>query len=342
MDISPRALGMAGSFAALADDVYSMNYNPGGLGQLYVPEVSAMYLSGFEDSKLNYIGIGSPLPFLGMSKTAKPVAGLSLAFSGSGDFTHRVINPDGTITSRNLKAESDTVLTFSYGEKFYSGEVNLEGYMAKLDQFFGASVKYVKSELLGYSGKAVAFDAGYLVIEPNLGLSLGASVSNVGGGIKYISEKNPLPVIFRTGISYQKPTIMDQTLILAVGGDIYANESVSTLKCGLEYHFQEILNLRLGYKLKDDNKGLTMGLGVQHEGFSMDFGMTLSNEVFNTTQIAVSYKFANFKIKEYKRQKRFKEPEKKESEQIKKPSRTEQQRRKEPEKKKKEEFFWIY
>ena len=46
-DISPRAMGMGGAFSAIADDVYSMNYNPAGLGQLYMPEASAMYLSGF-------------------------------------------------------------------------------------------------------------------------------------------------------------------------------------------------------------------------------------------------------------------------------------------------------
>ena len=39
-DMSPRAAGMGGAFTAGADDIYTAEYNPAGLGRLYVPEAS--------------------------------------------------------------------------------------------------------------------------------------------------------------------------------------------------------------------------------------------------------------------------------------------------------------
>ncbi len=344
-DMSPRAAGMGGAFVAVADDIYSMDYNPAGLGQLYIPEASAMHLSGFDDSTVQHLSYGMPLPFIGFAGLQKPGAGLSLMMSGAGSLNYQRINSDGSIFSKSYDAQKDLALSFGYGEKVYSGEVKLQGYNAKLEQYLGMNVKYIKSTMLEtYSASALALDAGWLIMEPNLGLSFGASVANFGGGLKYVSEVTPLPSIVRLGLAYQRPTVMDQSVLLAVEGDFYTKEAQRSLRLGMEYHFQSIFNLRAGYRAAEDNKGLTMGLGVHYEDMSLDFAMGMGNAVYNASQVAFSYKFTGITVKEYRRKTNYREPEPEKrapavkTRQQSKPSRKPDA----PEKKKDSDFFWIY
>ncbi|MEA3307474.1 MAG: PorV/PorQ family protein [Elusimicrobiota bacterium] len=339
-DISPRALGMGGSFVAVADGIYNVTYNPAGMGQLYLPEVSAMHLSGFSDTKTQFVAIGAPLPFLGLSGIGKPGIAFSALFESDGDFVFRSIDPNnGSIYTKKMEAEKNTVLSLSYGEKVFDEDVNIEGYNAAITQYMGLSVKYLKSRLLDtYSAASFLFDAGYLITETNIGLSLGASISNMGGKLKYVSKEESLPTILRLGASYFKPTLKDQTLLFSLEGDIYTNEKLKALKFGLEYHFQKVFNLRMGYKAMTENNGLTMGVGFFHEGIELDFGMSVSNDVFNTSQISLTYKFRNFKGYKPAKKREYYAPQKKRK--PKKP----RKKRVDPRKKKSKDsdFFWIY
>ncbi|MDA8216754.1 MAG: PorV/PorQ family protein [Dehalococcoidales bacterium] len=350
-DMSPRAAGMGGAFVAVADDIYAMNYNPAGLGQLYIPEATAMYLSGFDDSKLNYLAYGMPLPFIGLAGLEKPGAGISLMLSDAGKFNYRYINPDGSVFSHTFDAQKDLALSFGYGEKVYSDEVNLEGYKAKIEQYLGMNVKYIRSTLLEdkQPPSTLAFDAGWLMMEPNLGVSLAASIANYGGGLKYGSETTKLPGILRLGASWQKPTVMDQSLLLAAEGDFYTAEALKSIRFGLEYQFEKIFSLRTGYKAEEDNKGMTMGLGVRYENFSLDFGLSLGGEVYNASQVSFSYTFSGWRSGELvKKPRQYKdarsEPGRKAQPARRVRAEPEKRRKAEPEKpqKKDSDFFWIY
>ena len=344
-DISPRAMGMGGSFAAVADDIYAINYNPAGLAQLYVPEASAMYMAGFEDSRLQYLAFGMPMPFLGVGGISKPAMAASVIFSGAGRFTWRTINGDGSVSSRGVDAQTDRIFTLGYGEKVYSSEVNLDGYKAKIEHYLGISAKYVSSKMLQrYSGSALAFDAGWLMMEPNLGLTLGAGFSNYSTGIKYVSEREKLPAIFRVGMSWQRPTVMDQSFLLAVESDFYAGEDQKSLRLGLEYNFQKIFKARVGYKglkvpgFRDDNRGATVGIGVHYNDVSFDFGAAYGNQVFNTSQMSLSYRFTGFVNTAYKRKVKYKEPPPEQE----KPAYKPRPQQPPPDKKRKDsDFFWV-
>lgn len=341
-DMSPRAFGMGGAYVAVSDDIYSTNYNPAGLGQIYFPEASAMYLAGFDDSALQYLAFGLPLPIQGLAGMDKPGLGISAIFSDSGKFVYTPENDAGRPLT--MDAESTRVLALSYGEKVYSNEVNIEGYNAKIEQYLGLSVKYIGSELLEtYSASAVAFDGGWMLRESNLGLTLGASLSNFGSGLKYLKETTPLPSILRLGISYQRPTVMSQSVLLALEYDAYMNESLKSLRAGLEYHFQEVFNFRLGYKALEDNGGPTVGLGIHYENFALDVGMSMGGEVFNTTQVAFAYKFTGWRTAEQIKKSKYRFQD----EAAPKPSKAAKPAAKEPVKpvkspKKDTDFFWIY
>jgi hypothetical protein len=338
-DLSPRAAGMGGAFVAVADDAYGPGYNPAGLGQLYMPEASAMYFSGFDDSSLQHLSFVMPLPIQGLAGLDKPGLGVSALFSDSGSFLYSPIDSAGNVNSVSMDAENTRVIALSYGEKVYSGEVNLEGYKANLEQYLGLSVKYIGSEMLEtYSASAVAFDGGWLIKEPNLGLAFGASLHNFGSGVKYYQETTPLPSILRLGASYQRPTVMSQSLLLSLEGDLYLQEKLKSFRAGLEYHFQEMFNFRLGYRGGEDNSGAALGLGIHYESFALDFAMSLGGAVYNTTQVAFSYKFSAWRTAEIKKKARQYQqrpaPVKKAAPAVKQPAK--------PQPKKDNDFFWIY
>jgi hypothetical protein len=148
-----------------------------------------------------------------------------------------------------------------------------------------------------------------LIREPNLGLGFGASISNYGPGLKYYKETDPLPTILRLGLAYQGPTILDQSILLALESDIYTTESLKSLRGGLEYAFRKLFYFRLGYKALEDNYGTTMGLGLRSKSFSLDYA-TSFNEVFNTSQVALSYRFPGVNKRAYKNKSRYRDQEK--------------------------------
>ena len=346
-DLSPRALGMGGAFVAVADDAYAASYNPAGLGQLYLPEAAAMYQAGFEDSTLQNLSFGLPLPIEGFAGFDKPGLGVSAMFSDSGRFTYNPIDPNGNVNTVSMNAERTRVLGVSYGEKVFAGDVNLEGYNAKIEQYLGLSVKYVGSELLEtYSASALAFDGGWLLRETDLGLNFGASISNFGGSLKYYKEDTPLPAILRLGFSYQRPTVLSQSLLLSGEADLYMNEKLKSLRGGLEYNFQEYFDLRLGYRAAEDNKGPAVGLGVRYENFALDVGMTLAGAVYNTSQVAFSYKFSGWRTGEYLRKKQqYRGPQPEETRPAAKQDRgpaKKDQGKPAAKPKKDSDFFWIY
>ncbi len=304
-DMSPRAAGMGGAFVAVADDVYSMNYNPAGLARLYNPEVSAMYLAGFDDSTLSHFAFGMPLPFLGMAGLEKSGFGMSLMLSDAGKFDYNGILPDGSVVSKSYAAQKDLALAFGYGEKVYSDDRNA------VDQYLGANIKYIRSTLLedDTPPSAVAVDAGWLLTKSDIGVSVGASLANFGSGLKYGSEITKLPSTIRLGAAYQHTTVRDQAILLSLEGDSYVNEAQKSLRFGLEYQFQSIFKLRLGYRGVEDNKGFTMGFGLNYGDLALDMSLGLANAVYNASQVALSYKFSGVTAAKYTKTNSYRDPE---------------------------------
>ena len=310
-DISPRAMSMGGGFAAVADDIYAVQYNPAGLGQLADLTASAMYYSGFEDSRLQHLAVGAPVPVRGLGGLDGPVVALSALFTQNGSFTLRTLNADDTVTEGNaVNAESNRMLALSYGEKIYSGGIKAGKYSGILEQYIGLSAKYLSSTLLEeYSASGFALDAGWLVKETELGLAFGLSLANYGSTLKYLKDGDRVSSTARAGLAWQGPTVRDHTLLLTHEYALYTGEGLAGMRTGLEYSFEKMFSLRLGYKacsalglfmlekcdLKDGNGGASLGLGARHEGFAVDFGISLANDVFNTKQISVTYRFSGWK-----------------------------------------------
>jgi hypothetical protein len=309
-DLSPRAMGMGGAFAAVADDSLSASYNPAGLGQIYVPEAAALYLSGFEDNTLSNFSYVMPLPLRGLAGLSAPAVGIGVLMADAGNFTLRTIGPGGAVTEAGYDAQKDLAVSFSYGEKVAQETMKAGKTELQVSHYLGGTAKYLRSTMLGeYTATGFAFDFGWLAMEPNLGLTAAVSLSNFGAGLKYISETTPLPSILRVGASWQRPTVMDQSLLLGAELDSYTAESGRSLRLGAEYRFERLFSLRLGYRGMDDNPSFTIGFGVRFEDAALDFATTAAGEVYNTSQVSFSYKFSGLKVKRPEKKTIFKDPE---------------------------------
>ncbi|MEW5951692.1 MAG: PorV/PorQ family protein [Elusimicrobiota bacterium] len=305
-DISPLAMGMGGAYAAAGEGALSAYYNPAAVGNLQNPDVSFSYSGGFDKASVNFLAFATPLPYKGFAQLDKGVAAFSFHQSSLGDFTYRYIASDGSIFSKKFDAEKNMIFSLSYAEKAAEGETVIDKHKIFLEHYMGVTVKYVKSVLLEeYSAGTPAFDAGYKIVEPEKGLMFGLSVSNLGGKIKYVKESYPLPTVLRAAFAVRTNPTMDHNVLFTAEYDRFTQDNLASAKIGVEYHLQKILNFRAGYRMIEENKGFTLGLGFFLDNVSADFSTSML-DVYSYSAFSLSYRFSSVEIKEKKKVKKIK------------------------------------
>jgi hypothetical protein len=182
----------------------------------------------------------------------------------------------------------------------------------------GGALRYIHSNLTGYlstnafdasPGNSVAVDLGFYYTKPytwkNSSLSLGATITNLGGKISYSDQNNSdfLPTNLRIGGAYKLEVgpmntftfLLDFNKLMvpsvketpppsmlsgvfgsfsdAPGGFSEEMREITT-SFGVEYWYNDTFAGRLGYfyeaKDKGDRKYLTFGVGARVEKFGLD------------------------------------------------------------------------
>jgi hypothetical protein len=182
----------------------------------------------------------------------------------------------------------------------------------------GGALRYIHSNLTGYlstnafdasPGNSVAVDLGFYYTKPytwkNSSLSLGATITNLGGKISYSDQNNSdfLPTNLRFGAAYKMEVgplntftfLLDFNKLMvpsvketpppsmlsgvlgsfsdAPGGFSEEMREITT-SFGVEYWYNETFAGRLGYFYesadKGDRKYLTFGVGAKVEKFGLD------------------------------------------------------------------------
>lgn len=314
-DISAEAISLSGSNSVTSTDIFALNYNPAGISNISDYQIGISYSNGFEDSKYSFLGFSLPLKQKVLSEFSYPTLAFSIYTADLGDMTYRKINNDGSVSEERISTEKDIILTIGYGEKVYreKGIYLWEGMKSDFESSIGIGIKFINSKLLGYSANTMAVDAGYFATLKDVGIDFGVSLLNTIGKIKYIDEKNNLPSILKAGISYSKPTIMEQKLKLSLEYDNYLTDNKSSLKTGLEYEIEDIFAFRAGYRFIEDNKGLSIGVGLFTRNINFDIA-TVFYDVYKYTSFSIKYSFGQNqqdKTEDSKPLKKLKEKEKK-------------------------------
>jgi hypothetical protein len=266
-----RTPAMGGAGVALADDATSLYYNPSAMTQVKSQSVVLMHTAYLDSS---YFSQGAYVRNMGNKGSFG--ANVHYFSAGSIDSLDKDNNPTGSITP------NDMAVTVGYSRLV--GPVSV-----------GAGVKYVKSELVD-SASTWALDLGVLS-QPFLRdrLRLGGSVSNLGGTLKYETEKEDLPLVIKAGAAYN----LSDRLAIALDGAFPKREDAYAMG-GVEYEMPVAKDWsaagRLGYNTGTAGDvsgltGVTFGAGLKRKGLGIDYSLVPQGDLGMTHWISLKFDF---------------------------------------------------
>ncbi|HDP98177.1 MAG TPA: PorV/PorQ family protein [bacterium] len=302
--VGARAIGMGGSFVALANDVSSLYWNPAGMTKVgSTGGVNFSYTNWLADTKFNYAAVVVDIATVGRF-------GLHFTSLSMPDMEVRTeFEPEGT------------------GE-FFSAldlEMGLSYARAITDRFsLGFTAKYIREQIWHMSASSIAFDVGILFQTDFDWLVLGVSVSNFGPKMQFVgkdvfinydftpdqwgdnenifanlqTDKWDLPLLFRFGLSIELWN-NDASQFITTLEARHPNDNTESLSLGFEYGFLKRFFLRGGYQAlfeAESERGLTFGLGVVYylsrsNPLHFDYAYADWNRLNNVHRFSIELKF---------------------------------------------------
>ncbi|MFA6094059.1 MAG: PorV/PorQ family protein [Elusimicrobiota bacterium] len=271
----PEAMG--GAYTALADDVNALYYNPGGLSILGKREVGFTHTQWLMDTTFDFFGFAQPLK--------AGTLGLSVARLGSGTFEGRDENRRGT----SGFTASDTAFTLGFGRMF-------NGLSRYGDTGFGMNVKYLESSIGSDKASTFAADFGAVHKLDSLPMSLGISVLNMGQGMKFLDQRDPLPLSISVGGAYR----LAGAFSIALDVRQEPNDGSVDVGMGTEYSIMQGFALRAGYASQAARTstgggsplgGLGGGFGLKIRNYRADYTFTPFGELGNVQRLSLGARF---------------------------------------------------
>lgn len=228
----------------------SFHYNPAAPSNLAAPQISFMGQKGIADDLYGSLFYGHPTVLGSFS--------LGAVYYSLGDI--QLVNTSNVSTTVN--AEKDYALSLNYAEEFF-GALGT-----------GITIKYLNSKLVdAVSATSFAFDVGIKSRLENDRLALGFSVLNIGSDLKYLDAPEPLPLTVRLGGSYRLNFQDAGRAILAL--DLVKERENDFKKfIGADYIWNELISVRGGYKIGQEEGNLSAGFGFVTAGFTIDYAIT--------------------------------------------------------------------
>jgi long-subunit fatty acid transport protein len=260
-----RSVALGEAYTGYADDAGVLEYNPAGLCNVFAKEAWISYLSYFGNSSFQSFSV------------ALPYRNFVLGFGGKYQYT------------------SDTEVD-SYGVdkgKFSDTDLSLMpaiAYKINPDFAFGCSIKTIYQTLKNRTAAGFAVDMGSYYHFPMQKVSLGAAISNIGPGLKFVDEEDPLPLTFKIGGAWE--LVAKSVLLLEV---VRPSDGNLLQRFGMEYHATEPLWLRIGWKVNrrkfSDYTGLTAGFGLRVNKFYLDYAFAPHSDLGTSHYITTGVKF---------------------------------------------------
>lgn len=266
--VGARAIGMGEAYVAQADDVSSLYWNPAGLALMQERQASFSYDQMYQDLKYQNASIGIPLE--------NGAIGGSLSYLGYGNIQGYDQNglPIGNQTAYSA---AGTVGAAWLGNQWSAG-VNVKG---------------IQENLASEKADGAAFDIGGNAIYPKpiLGgtLRFGAVVQNLGSGMKFEQQSDPLPMDWKVGIAAVQ--MMDKKLNVSVDYTSPKDDD-AYVSGGFEYWLVPFIALRAGYvNSKNEGSGIRTGIGLRIKGVSFDYAYSGQGELGISNRYELSFRF---------------------------------------------------
>ncbi|UCF64258.1 MAG: PorV/PorQ family protein [bacterium] len=281
---SPRLSALGGSHPTIKGDLDAIFGNPAGLAYLKNTRIMINYNNHLLDFNNAFLGIHYPLnDYFNIS--------VGLLYMDYGKF------------------ERVDEFALKTGEKFDSREMSLQssfsGYL--LDWVsYGATLKYIYSNIFHYSASAVAADLGILISVPYLyGLDIGLNIKNLGKSIDAFDQtKEDLPFVFSVGMA--KHFMKDRHSIYFGWTQLplYTSDNTQLYKkfsIGLESIPIPALKIRVGYNNGTRNNlmigdysgvlGISCGFALEVGSQQLAYGYSNYGELGGVHLFGFSYTF---------------------------------------------------
>jgi len=269
--VGERAIGMGGAFCSIADNVTAVYWNPAGLAQLKMRELSAMHLQYLVGVKSEYLGY------------AQPIGQGTLA--GQISFLHsRSERRDDKGNTIGGFWDYEGILTLGYG-RWLNSVLSL-----------GINLKTIYTRFDTDEASGIAFDIGCLYKTPIEGLGIGIVLQNIETGLKYTDQSESMALNFKIGTSYR----FGRSLIFSSDADTFGNKI--NFRFGSEYTFIPVwkwglrIAARVGYKTATISdlgalSGLSAGMGLGWKAYGMDYAWVPYGDLGNTHRISLNVRF---------------------------------------------------
>jgi len=281
--VAPRELAMGSVGIGLADGPGAMFTNPAGLSSVNYQNLSFFYNIWLEGMSAQYLSYILPTGIGNFGATANY-------------FTYGKIpgyDAGGTETE-NIDAY-DLCFSLSYGREIPS--FKMAGYEILRGLSGGINFKVLQEKLEKEKAVALGMDLGIKVdlgksYDVLRGINLGCSVKNIGSGLKFMREKAPLPVSFGFGLGVKRE-LLGEELNLGIDMKIPDDNSIY-VGTGLEYWIKDMIALRIGYNSeKDASNGLSLGIGIKANIFSMNYAFVSYGELGYTHRVGMDVRLGS-------------------------------------------------
>ncbi len=282
-----RGTALGDAYSVMSSGAEAVFWNPSGVALTQHQQLSSTFVSWIFDTKQGALSYATPLGGLGS-------VGFQIQYVDFGEIeetsldrpyiknldepgmTGRTFHPYsyliGATYASNLTDRFSTGLSIKFAHESLFSEGNVT---TMVSQGIYQSVNTWANGLMFDFG--VHYNTGYRTVQ------IGATVQNFGPNVKYATESNPVPLLFRFGIvgdligadALLYPTEGDNRLSLAF--DLFQpNDYTQQQHVGVEYEFAHTFALRAGYKFNYDSEGLTLGAGIKQNLGSVNFSFDYS------------------------------------------------------------------
>lgn len=287
IDPGARSSALGSAYVAKFNDPLSVHFNPAGLGSQMQTEslyTHFQVLDEVEGISLNHLSMATPI--------ARNEAGfgVSLTSLDYGDLRRTEVN-ENLNPIRGLGS-------FGAGDLSASGSLGV----SLTDSLkAGLSATYFRSSIAEFDASTVTGDVGFQYhIVPN-SMVVGLAGRNIGGGIKFVQEEDPLPTVYDLGIS-SALKMRGGADVLSLSGDlVFPSDADLYFAGGVEYGFYRTLFLRAGYNgSQEADDGFTLGLGVHDRRFKINYSFQPAGNLGNNQRLTLSYIFGGVEPEEEK------------------------------------------
>lgn len=241
-------------------DPFNLEYNPAAIIGLTKGRVGFSYNSFIQDRNNNSLAAIFPVKSV--------ICGIHARLAGVGDIEVRqgpTSEPDYIAGSHDFALKA-----------FAAYKI-----LPRLQAGISAGWLMEKIDVDRASIAAVGFGAAYYA---PYDLAFHASVSNLGGKITYIAQKDDPPTIYRAGAAYRRgPGRLAADYVSIKSGE-------GRLHMGGEYLIQQMLFLRAGYQVGYDNRDFSAGVGFAYKDFRIDYAFVpYKSDLGNSHQFTLIY-----------------------------------------------------